>query len=300
MDEIWQRHKVFIVQCTIGSIVLLIAWAVHSNLYADIDVTRRNSAARYAELTKQVADGDAPSRRSIEEQQRIATEGKAQIEAMARKVASVASVDQNKIAYVRENIGWILTNIGKPARVDEFVGLYEQLPQTCLSRLREEARSVLASRAAQLGRSLDETLGVGAGFQDDEVAIGIHGLAIVVDVVTRCFQFEIETDAGDAVIDSIDEARVAVRSRRSKLDQGDTAQIMQFPVRITLRGSPAAIVALLLSFNQTNNPVQRMTVLESIEGGEREREDADRVRITFNLLGLHHLGVAGAQGGDGK
>ncbi len=52
--------------------------------------------------------------------------------------------------------------------------------------------------------------------------------------------------------------------------------------------------------NQTGNPVERMTVLESIEGGEREREDADRVRITFNLLGLHHLGVAGAQGGAGK
>ena len=151
---------------------------------------------------------------------------------------------------------------------------------------------MLASRAAQLGRSLDETLGVGAGFQDDEVPIGIHGLAIVVDVVTRAFEFELETEAGDAIIESIDEVRVAVRSRRSKLDQGDTAQIVQFPVRITLRGSPAAIVALLLSFNQTNNPVKRMTVLESIEGGEREREDTDRVRITFNLLGLHHLGVA--------
>lgn len=300
MDEIWQRHKVFIVQCTIGTIVLLIAWAVHSNLYADIDVTRRNSAARYGELTQQVADGEAPSENSITEQQRIAAEGKAQIESMARKVASVASVEQNKIAYVRENIGWILTNIGKPERVDEFVGLYEQLPQTCLSRLREEARSVLASRAAQLGRSLDETLGINAGFQDDEVPIGIHGLAIVVDVVTRAFEFELDTEAGDAVIDSIDEVRVAVRSRRSKLDQGDTSQIVQFPVRITLRGSPAAVVALLLSFNQRNNPVQRMTVLESIEGGEREREDADRVRITFNLLGLHHLGVAGAQGGDGK
>jgi hypothetical protein len=300
MDEIWQRHKVFIVQCVIGTIVLLIAWAVHSNLYADIDLTRRNTQARHAELQQKLANGEAPSKRSIDEQQSIAAEGEAQIEAMARKVASVASVDQNKIAYVRENIGWILTNIGQPERTDEFVGLYEQLPQTCLSRLREESRSVLASTAAELGRSLDETLGINAGFQDDEVPIGIHGLAIVVDIVKRGFDIDIETEVGDAVIDSVDEIRVAVRSRRSKMDQGDTTQIVQFPVRITLRGSPAAVMSLLVSFNQTGNPVQRMTVLESIEGGEREREDSDRVRITFNLLGLHHLGVAGAQGGAGK
>ncbi len=300
MDEIWQRHKVFIVQCVIGGVVLLIAWAVHSNLYADIDTTRRNVKLRYGELQEKIAKGDAPSRRSIEQQQSIAADGEAQIAAMARKVASVASAEHYKIAYVRENIEWVLANIERPERADYFVGLYEQLPLTCLSQLREEARTVLASRAAQLGRSLDETLGIGAGFQEDEVPIGIHGLAIVVDVIKRSFDMAIDTEVGTAVIDSIDEVRVAVRSRRGKMDRGETAQIVQFPVRVTLRGDPAAVLTLLRSFNATDNPVQRMTVLESIEGGAREREDSDRVRITFNLLGLHHLGVAGAQGGAGK
>jgi hypothetical protein len=296
MDEIWQRHKVFIVQCVIGGIVLMVGWAVHSNLYADIDTVRRNNQLRRDQLQKALNDGDAPSQSSIREQERLAAEGQAQIEEMARKVASIASVDANKLEYVRENITWILTNIGRENQVDKFVGRYQTLPQACLSQLREEARSVLASRAAQLGRSIDETLGIDAGFQDDEVPVGIHGLAIVVDVITRSLAIEIETETGTATIDSIDEARVAVRSRRSKMDQGDTSQIVQFPVRITMRGEPAAIMALLKSFNETNNPAKRMTVLQGIEGAEREREDRDRVRITFALLGLHHLGVAGGAG----
>lgn len=301
MDEIWQRHKVFIVQCVIGGIVLLIAWAVHSNLYADIDTMRRNHKLTYDELKAKLANGEAPSDRSIKEQQRIAAEGEAQIESMARKVASVASVEQNKIAYVRESIAWILANIDQPNRVDEFVTTYEQLPKTCLSRLREEARAVLASRAAQRGRSFDESLGITTNFEDDEIPTGIHGLAIAVDIVARSFDIEIPAEGGGtSMIESIDEIRVAARGRRNKMDVGDTSQIVQFPVRVTLRGGPSAIVLLLRSFNQTDNPVQRMTVLESIEGGEREREDADRVRITFNLLGLHHVGVAGAQEGDAQ
>lgn len=295
MDEIWQRHKVFIVQCVIGGIVLLIAWAVHSNLYADIDTQARNNKLRRDQLTQALNNGDAPSRRSIQEQQRLESEGKQQIDEMARKVASVASVDQNKIAYVRENVEWILANIGRAEQADKFVGLYETLPQTCLSQLREEARAVLASRAAQLGRSLDETLGVDGAFQDDEVAVGIHGLAIVVDVVTRAFAIAEQVETGTATIESIDEARVAVRGRRSKLEQGDSANIVQFPVRFAIRGEPAAILSLIRSFNETKNPVHRMTVLQSIEGAERERDDTDRVRIAFTVLGLHHLGVAGGE-----
>ena len=52
MDELWQRHKVFIVQCVIGSIVLLITWAIHSNLYDDIDVMQGNNTLRKSQLEK--------------------------------------------------------------------------------------------------------------------------------------------------------------------------------------------------------------------------------------------------------
>ena len=66
-------------------------------------------------------------------------------------------------------------------------------------------------------------------------------------------------------------------------------------MRFTIRGEPAAILSLIRSFNETKNPVHRMTVLQSIEGAERERDDTDRVRITLTVLGLHHLGVAGGE-----
>ena len=295
MDEIWQRHKVFILQCAIGGIVLLIAWAVHSNLYADIGTSQKNNQLRKDELLSKLNKGEAPSTASIREQERIATQGAEQIAAMARKVSSVAPVGNDKVEYVRENVRWILENIGRPDQVDRYVGLYGSLKQTCLFELREEARTVLASRAAQRGRSIDETLGIQSGFQDDEVAVAIHGLAVVVDVVKRALDTEVPIGSDDYIgmIDEISEIRVAVRTRSNRILEGSESQIVLFPVRLVVKGDPAAVIALMRSFNETANPVNRMTVLESFVGGDRERPDSDRVRMTLNLWGLHHLGVAG-------
>jgi hypothetical protein len=294
MDEIWQRHKVFILQCAIGMIVLLITWGVHSNLYDDIDTQQGSNLLRKSQLEKQLSDGLAPSLQSIGEQQKIAVAGQEQIVAMAEAVASTASTASNRVAYVRENVSWLLTNIGRPGRTDYFVGLYQQLPQTCLSELKEEARTVLTSRAAQLGRELDESLGIANSFADDQVAVGIHGLAIVVDVIKRGLDITvpIPTDDDDGVIEAFSDIAVAVRNRRSKMNSGTESDVSSFPVRMTLSGDPAAVLALFRQLNMRNNPVKRMTVVESLVGGERERADTDRVRVTLNLLGLHHLGVA--------
>lgn len=294
MDELWQRNKVFIVQCAIGFIVLMIAWAIHSNLYDDIGTMQGNNNLRKQQLEKQLADGLAPSKDSIREQQANAKAGQEQIEAMARAVASVAPTSSNRVEYVRENVNWILTNIGRPDETDKFVGLYETLPQTCLFELKEEARTVLTSKAAQLGRDIDETLGVRNAFADDEVAVGIHGLAIVVDVIKRAFDIRvpISTEEGEGVVESFSDISIAVRNRRSKMNAGAESDVVSFPVRMTVRGDPAAVIVLFKAFNSTTNPVQRMTVVESVTGGERERVDVDRVRVTFNLLGLHHIGVA--------
>ena len=294
MDELWQRHKIFIVQCSIGAIVLLISWAVHSSIYDDIEVQQRNNQLRKTQLEKQLADGLAPSASSIREQQAAAKAGQEQIESMARMVASVAPLGSNRVEYVRESVSWLLTSIGKADQVDKYVGLYETLPQTCLFQLKEEARTVLASQAAQLGRDLDETLGIKNSFADSEVAVGIHGLAIMVDIIKRglAISVPITVESGEGVIESFSELNISVRNRRSKMNAGMESEVVSFPVRMTVRGDPAAILKLLLTFNSTGNPVQRMTVVESIQGGERERADTDEVRVTFHLLGLHHIGVA--------
>jgi len=302
MDELWQRHKVFIVQCAIGTIALLIAWGVHSSLYDDIAQLQTSNTRQKAELQKLLDDGQAPSAAAIAEQQAIALQGQEQIESMARKVASIAPLGSNKVEYVRENINWLLTNINRAGDTDKFVGLYETLPQACLSQLREEARTILTSRAAQMGREIDESLGIRAGFADDEIPVGIHGLAIVVDVIKRGLDISvpIETEAGEGVIESFSDISVAVRNRRSKMNAGTESEVVSFPVRMTVRGDPAAVIVLVRAFNSLKNPVKRITVVESIIGGERERVDADRVRVTFNLLGLHHIGVATALEEAGK
>jgi len=302
MDEIWQRHKAFIVQCGIGTIVLLIAWAVHSGLYDNIELMQGNNARQKDGLKKLLDEGLAPSATAIADQQAIAKQGQEQIESMARKVASIAPLGSNKVEYVRENIRWLLTNIGREDETETFVGLYKSLPKTCLSKLREEARTVLTSRSAQMGREVDEALGIKTAFADDEVPIGIHGLAIVVDVIKRGLDISvpIETEERVGVIESFSDINVAVRNRRSKMNAGTESEVISFPVRMTVRGDPAAVIALLRAFNSLSNPVKRMTVVESIVGGERERVDKDRVRVTFNLLGLHHIGVATALEEAGK
>ncbi len=296
MDEIWQRHKVFILQVAIGTIVLLIAWGVHSSMYEGITTQAQSNAISKTELQGMIAKGEAPSRDAIAEQQRIAAEGDRQITAMAAKVASIAATGNDDLEYVRENVTWICSNIGRNDQIDRYVGLYGQLKQTCLFELREEARSVLVARAAQLGRSVDETLGIQSAFPDEDVAVAIHGLAVSVELVKRALDLSVAAktanDNVEGVIDEISEIRVNVRSRGSRMTEGVAEQVAFFPVKLTVRGDPDAVLALLRSFNTTSNQVSRMMILEKFDGGERERADSDRVRMTFNLWGLRHIGVA--------
>ncbi len=291
MDEIWQRHKTFILQCVVGGIALLVVWIVHANLYEDIDAMHDNNQLRLRQLREKLDKGEAPSRESIAAQQAIATKGEADLAAMIAKVAATAPTN---VDYVRENVTAILRRIGNPQKADYYVSLYQQLALTCLYELKEEARSALAARAAQQGRTIDDTLGVAGAFQEDEVATAIHGLALVVETTSRALDVSVDVDTGNGVvggvIDEIADVKISPRTGPSRMDRNaDMSMYSTFSVSMTLRGDPDAVRVLLSGLNSTNNPLSRMTVVESIDVIERERPDNDRVRAKIGLLGIRYL-----------
>lgn len=292
MDEIWQRHKNFVVQVIVGAMAFLIALAVMSNAYSgadDPDELQRVNADKKRGLEKALAEKRAPSPDSIRAQKERAAQAEQQIRSMASQVASLAEGDE----YVRENIVWTLSNFGRPAsEADTFFNLYKQLPQTCVTRLREEARAALVARASQDRVEFDEALGFGAGLEDDEVPMALHGLALMSDVVRRVLETNLAFDGtGKKRIHAVRDLRV---TPRNTLDR-DLTWIAGLEVHVTLVGDPGPVLAVLRSFSHTDNPMKRMTVLGRLESITRPVADEDTVKASFTLLGLQHKGVKGAE-----
>ncbi|MCE9634152.1 MAG: hypothetical protein K8T90_00475 [Planctomycetes bacterium] len=278
MDEIWQRHKTFILQCIIGGLAFLIALVVMSNSYSGTKEIKDLNVSGKRDLDKRIADGTAPSAKSIAAQKQKAEDAKNQIRDMSAKVASLAQDED----YVRENIVWILSTIEKPAvEAERFLTLYKQLPQTCLTSVREEARSVLVGRAAQKGRQIDESFGLSAGVDETEVPGALHALAIVCDVMRRA----LDKDGIQAVSDIRVNPRNAVGS--------DLSWISGVDVRVSLVGDPDDVMSVIRSFNQLDPKMNRMTVVREVESILRRSPDEDTVKASIALYGLQQKGAQG-------
>lgn len=277
MDDIWQRHKTFIVQCVIGGFIFLIALFVKSSMYGD-EVPNLQAGNRA--LKKQLEEKPGPSQKSIEEQKARAEEARRQTEEIALQSASVKSGDE----HARESIEWLLDTLGRKDQVDQFFTMYKETPQTCLSRLREEARGKLLGRAAELGKEIDETLGLNSGFEENEVRLGLHGLAMVADLVDRCLKLD--------GIDTVGPINISPRPRRpAGTTKQDGARAVVFSVRFGVTGEPAAVNELLRSFNRRDNFVKRITVLDGVEYIQRIRKEEDAVRASFYLFGIQYRGI---------
>ena len=288
MDEMWQRHKTFILQVIVGGVLFLVAYLVMRSMYGDADdpaVASARNKTRKEQLESKIAALHAPSASSIAEQKAIADRAEAQKWELARRVASVpgrdpkASDADREKAYVRENFAWVLRNIQKP---DEgYVDQYDRVPQAAISRLRDAARSVLVGRAAQSGKELDETLGLAQGFPEDELPEALHGLAIITDVVSRCL--------ARPGIDRIQNIRITPHSQFPSQGLEVPATFMTgMTVHLEMVGSPADILDVLRSFNAVDKKDQRMIVLESIEYIVPLSADEDTVKAAINIAGLRY------------
>lgn len=273
MDELWQRHKTFILQVVIGGFAFLIALTLVTGSYSGIEEAQASNSGLKKKLDSDVSSRVAPSARSISEQKQRAADAAQQIRQMASEVASTAATTED---YVRENIGWILAVTGRPREdAEKYMSIYRELAETSLTSVREDARSVLVGQAAQRGRQIDETLGLGAGVAASEVPGGLHALAIVCDVVRRALD-------RDGIV-SVTEIKVNPRNTISS----DLAWVTGVEIRLSITGDPDDVTKLLRSFNETDvNHPRRMTVLREIESITRRNPDEDLVRANIVLVGL--------------
>ncbi len=295
MDEMWQRHKSFILQLSVIAIVFLVAFLVMGSMYGDNNdpkVARVKNAARLSELQSKSTSGHAPSKDSIATQRDIAKRSATTKTALVEHVASIAGraektpdVDREK-EYVRENIKWVLTNIGRQGELEAYVAQFANLPQACLSRLRDAARSALVSKAAQSGKAIDETNGVSAGYAEDEIPAALHGLAIVTEIVGR--------GLAKGGIDSIQAVRISPHS--SFPETHGVNFVSAIGVHMEFVGDPADIAELLRSFNSVGKPDVRLTVLESVDFVVPMSPDDDAVKASINVVGLRLKAEMQAEG----
>jgi hypothetical protein len=292
MDEMWQRHKSFILQVVVGGVLFLVAFFVMRSMYGDQNdpaLVRDKNAARKKELEAKLSGGHAPSARSIQEQRTIAENAERDKQALAKRVASVAGADakndaDRERAYVSESIARVLENIGK--QDDGYLALYQQVPQACLSRLRDAARAVLIGKAAQAGKEIDESLGLTAGFADEDIPEALNGLAIVTDVYVRCL-------ARDH-IDKVTSVRITARSTFPEMNEVNL--VSSIGVHFELIGDPLDVGEVIRSFNAVDKKEQRMTVLESIDFIVPLSPDEDTVKASFNVAGLRYESRKQAEG----
>jgi hypothetical protein len=283
MDEMWQRHKSFIVQVMAGGVIFLIAYFVMNSMYGDQNdpvAVRKRNVSKYDDLRKKLDTSHAPDAASIEQQRQIAAAAEAEKMKLARTVASVAGLGakhdaEREAAYVKESIDWTLANIQRPDA--GYVAMYSRVPQACLSGLRDASRQVLVGRAAQSGKEIDEALGLTA-YPDDEIPEALHGLAIVTDLVGRALSH--------TGIEKVASIRVATRSTFP--ENNSVSLVRAIGVHMELIGDPKDVAELLRSFNTVGQGAQRMTVLESVESIVPISQDEDTVRASFNVVGLRY------------
>ncbi len=296
MDEMWQRHKSFILQVVVGGVLFLVAFFVMRSIYGGDSDPKQMETRNRNQLDarrKQLDEGRAPSRSSIADQQRIAKNAEDQRHDLERRVGSTGVSEAD---YVKDSVTWTCANIeklGTGVKLDPatFSDLYSRIPQACLSRLRDAARNALVGRAAQYGMEIDETLGLGMGFQDDEIPAALHALAVVSDVVGRCFP-----KAGEEHprIDRV--LSIKIDPHDPFPEQIGVGFVSALGVQIDLVGDPRDVAELIRSFNSTDNPARRMTVVKSVNFLTPVSPDEDTVRLSVSLVGLRFKaeGKAGA------
>ncbi len=298
MDEMWQRHKSFILQLIVGGVLFLVAFFVMRSMYGDQndpEKVQAKNASLLSELEAKRKNGKAPSASSIAEQRGIAENAEKAKQVLAKRVASIAGWDvksesDRKKAYVRENIAWILESLDsidktQKRTLDVFVDRFDRVPQACLSSLRDTARSVLAGKAAQTGKELDETLGL-SGYPDEEIPAALHGLAIVTDLVARSL--------AKPGIEKVLQIRVS--SRSSFPEQTGISFVSAIGVHMELVGEPADVVQVLRSLNAVAEKDRRMTVLESIDYIVPISQEEDTTKAAFNVAGLRYESGQQAEG----
>jgi hypothetical protein len=293
MDEIWQRHKSFILQVLAGGVVFLVALLVMGSMYGDANDPEKAALAnaeRKKNLEAKLAEGHAPAMRSIEEQRSKADLAEKQKWDLARRVASIAGRDakateaDRTMAYVKENIDWTLANIQGEDK--GFAARFVAIPQACLSGLRDAARSALVGRAAQLGKEIDESLGLSQGFPDEEIPEALHGLAIVTDLVGRCL--------ARPGIEKVQTIRIVAHSRFP--DENSVTLMSGIGVHVEIVGDPADVTEVIRSFNTVERKNQRMMVLESIEYMSPISTDEDTVKAAINVVGLRFRSETKSEG----
>ena len=283
MDEMWQRHKSFILQLMAGGVVFLIAYFVMQSMYGDQndpEVVRARNVAKMQDLNKKLDSKRAPDAPSIEQQKAIAAAAEEERNKLARRVSSLAGLEskrdtEREAAYVKESIDWALANIQRPD--DGYVDLFNRVPQACLSRLRDASRQVLVGRAAGSGKEIDETLGLTA-YPDDEVPEALHGLAIVTDLVSRAL--------ARPGIDKVVSIKVATRSMFP--ENNEVSLVRAIGVHLELIGEPADVAEFLRSLNAVGQAAQRMTVVETVDSIVPISPDEDTVKASINVVGLRY------------
>jgi hypothetical protein len=295
MDEMWQRHKSFILQLFLGGVVFLVLFFVMRSNYGDShdpEQIQKKNKSRLEELEGKSRQGKAPSTSVIAEQKVVAEKAAAAKWALVDRVASRGGRDpkskdaDREKAYVKESITAVLDVIGKKYD-DHWLELYDRLPQACLSSVGQEARTALVGRAAQSGKEIDELLGLGGGFQSDEIPEVLQGFAVETDVVSRFL--------AKPRISRITNIRItphgAFPENNGILFMGAVG------VHLEVVGHPADVYDVLRSFNGTDRKEGRMVVLESVEQISPLSPDEDDVRAVINVVGLRYKQVA-EQGGE--
>jgi hypothetical protein len=269
MDNLWQRHRTFILKILAGLAVCLLAWIIGSSLSGkgmDTLIARNDSVRR------SIRSMSVPSPKDTSAYRAAADELRKRILFVANRVAETRSGENLRTGLIKDLL--VLVGQDSPATRDELIRQSRQNAQACVTRLQGMATTALRREAGPKNIVIDERL----GFDGVEVASGeVDRYLLTLKLIVEAVRMGIDEGVSEIRTISIQQPG------GGRFEEEDTF-LREYPVTLTYRGASAVLLRILDRLNAPEHPFP-IQALRRFQADRQARED-DAMSMDLELVAL--------------
>lgn len=272
MDNLWQRHRTFILKILAGLGVCLFAWIIGSSLSGgDFD----QKVALAANMRREIRQTDAPATESTSDYREAAEVLRNRILPVANAVGETRTDEDLRRGLLKE----LLEAVGKDpaADFDAYLALSRQSAQACVTRLVGDAATALRKEAARKNVFIDENL----GFDKREVTSSdLDRYLLTLKNIVHVVRMGIEEGAYEV-------REIGILQPPGGRFAGEKTFIREYPYSVEYRAPTGVLLRLLARMNDPQHFVP-MSSLRRFQS-DRQGRDEDVMVMTVELKALRIL-----------
>ena len=269
MDDIWQRHRKFILWIGAGLGVCLVMLIVFS---AGWDRSVPELAAINDDLRKKTREKQVPTPEDTDAVLDAKDRLEARIDYVANKVGVTGGGGDLTEKLVRKILGAI--DKENDVTVNRYLDLARRTPKSCIVGLEGDVREHLSNKASLENVVLPESL----GFTNMELeSTELTRYLITLDLVIHLVDLAIEERL-------IEVKGILIETPSTGRFKTADAFIADYPVQLAIRGHSLSV----LKFVERLNSAERFVPMRQLQklGRERAERDEDVVTAVMDLMAL--------------